>query len=674
MKKKSISDLYLNYFLKYSKKLEDLYLINNDEYSKEWIDKKVLLSKQALSLYKFGNELILNKFKNNLENVRLKSFYLDLIISKLKHSIFTETPKTELLDTYSILYKEDIAFTAQRLKTYNGNDKMFYIEFQRFIFKTFLMYDFIYYNNHGIFTRFKLDEKLFNSNRDIFSFNCSTFRDFGGDIIKKYLINTLKYYNINSNNPYKTLVELAKKDKIYTLEPFSYYLAYKIWKFSRMIRNTLEFLNQEEHKKHKDNFHIKIKDYMQKNLEVIDDFYNNKINNLKLFELFYEFDKPILEFLMKDILPEYKENFLENKFSEGKQKKYNDKSLQDIMSKTIDNEVYKKYKFHRLLEDKNISIDNITYLVDRLSDCIDNEKYNDYDIVAMLRSGILSAHMINVSKGLNKIIYMFSSYPYLSILPRTANSVNNKIVVIDESIKSGFSFRLFVMYKKKLLRLYNNQNFKYKLLTFSNFLSFNKDDKNYNLDYLVDIKIVDKKLCIDKDKIVINDVKSNIFDWYDFLDTIKDIDKDEFRKTAIVDNRLDITRILSISKCYFQIGKTFAKEIKNSQNSADDIILYSSTDEGIALCYVTAFVFKTLYNDKNIILGKEKAIENKQNGIYFIDMSIDTMHTIKRTFRIDFKDENFSYLNKALVVYKRKNIEIQDNKIYSIDFLGNENV
>ena len=161
MRMKPISCIYLNYFLKYSKNLEGLYLVESDEYSKEWINKKSFLAKQALTLYKYGNELIINKFYDNEEDSRYYFFLLDMIFSKLKRSIFTETPKTEIFDVYTFLYKEDLAFTGERLKEYDRNDKLFDIEFQRFIFKSFLMFDFIYYKDDGIFTRYELNRELF---------------------------------------------------------------------------------------------------------------------------------------------------------------------------------------------------------------------------------------------------------------------------------------------------------------------------------------------------------------------------------------------------------------------------------------------------------------------------------------------------------------------------------
>jgi len=670
MQTKEISDLYLNYFIKYSNKLEDLYLVKRDEFSKEWIEKKVLLAKQALSFYKFGNELILNKFKDENES-RFYFFYLDLIMSKLKHSIFTEIPKTENIDIYIILYKDDLAFTGERLKEYDikKDRKIFDIEFQRFVFKSFLMMDFIYYDDYGIFTRFSLNKKLFIYNKSVFNFQGNSLRGFGSEIIRNFLSNTLKFYQIEHDNPYKEIVALSKKEKIYEIEPFGYYLAFKIWKFAKIIKSTLEFNNNNERKMHKKQFNRIIKEYINNSLFNIEKFYNKKIDNLTLFYKFYELDSQILNLLLKDILHKYEKINFQIPSLELDQytKQYiKSKSIEEILCKTINNDVYEKYKLYRLLESKDITVDDITYLYENL---VDNIDFKDYDIMAMLKGGVLLSHIINISKNLNKIIYIFSSYPYISVLPRTLLSEKSNSIIIDESIKSGFSFRLFAMYKKRVLNNYlNNNNFDYKLFSLVDFVDFGKKEKEYKLSKIANIEVIDKKLHI---KIVKQNFNTTIFNWNSFFNNLNEINKEEFRKFAIINNRFDITRLLSISKYYFQIAKYFAVQLKSEKS--EKIALYHTSDEGAILAQGIAFVYKTLYNDKKIILSKDKIL--KENKVFFVDMSIDTVHTIKRSFKIDFQDNNFEHLQKAFVIYasKKAQEELKD-KIYFIDSLRIDNV
>jgi hypothetical protein len=136
LKPKAITNLYLDRFLKYTKQFDDLYMVKKDEFSKEWIEKKIFIAKSLLSLYRFANDLILDKFYNSKE-ARFYAFYLDLIMSKMKHSIFTEIPKSEIIDVHTLMFREDIIYTAERLLEYDSKDELFNIEYQRFIFKIY---------------------------------------------------------------------------------------------------------------------------------------------------------------------------------------------------------------------------------------------------------------------------------------------------------------------------------------------------------------------------------------------------------------------------------------------------------------------------------------------------------------------------------------------------------
>jgi len=52
LKPKAITNLYLDRFLKYTKQFDNLYMVKKDEFSKEWIEKKIFIAKSLLSLYR----------------------------------------------------------------------------------------------------------------------------------------------------------------------------------------------------------------------------------------------------------------------------------------------------------------------------------------------------------------------------------------------------------------------------------------------------------------------------------------------------------------------------------------------------------------------------------------------------------------------------------------------
>jgi len=672
--KKQTLDVFLYRFLLFSDKLENLYLVNRNEFSKEWIEKKISLAKQSLSIYKFGNDLVLNK-----ENNRLYFFYLDLIMSKLKHSIFTETPKSEKLDIFPFIFKEDIYYTAKRLYEIK-NYKDFDIDFQRLVFKLFLMYDFIFYKENGVFTRFKLNKTLFYKVKNVFKFKNNGFRMFGSNLIKNYLNDTLNFYGKRTTNPYKEFVEAAQNKQVFPIEPLSYYLAYKIWKFSKMIRSTLEFKDLKERENYKIEFYKKIHDYISYSLDNIQQFYGKKINNLQYFSNMAKIDFKILDDIMKDILKDYQqEDYNYEKYYKNENFYFNEEKefdIGDILKFTINNKSYEKYKFYRVLENNKVTVEDITALCEAL---ISNEKtLKDYDLIAMARGGILPAHIINVIKKLNKVVYIFSSYPYISILPRTLFSKSHRVIVIDESIKSGFSFKLFAIYKKRLLSYktssFDEIKFNYKLFSFVDFIDFNSDKSMYNLKKIADIKV--EKEENDKEILKIQNTKTiklfKLFDWKKYFNYLEQIiEPKKLKEIVKINNRLDVTRLLSLSDYYFYIGSQFAKYVFKNKKS-NNIILFSTTDEGRGLCFATAFALKSLYPDEelNIVLDPSVAIKNKKEGIFFIDMTIDSMFTINRSFELDFDDKEKLYLNKALVIFASKKAK-QDlgNKIISLDNL-----
>jgi hypothetical protein len=159
-------------FLKYSKQLTALYQVKRNDYDKNWIDVKTSIINFILFLYKFSDSLFEDeKFNSETENIRFYAFYFDLILSKLRYSLFTETPKKSYIDIYTYTAK-DIAFIREEILSYSKIDKDFEIDFQRFIFKIFLMYDFIFYGDSGVFARFELNENLYKEiENDRLSFN-----------------------------------------------------------------------------------------------------------------------------------------------------------------------------------------------------------------------------------------------------------------------------------------------------------------------------------------------------------------------------------------------------------------------------------------------------------------------------------------------------------------------
>jgi len=672
---KQINNLYLKEFLGHSEELTTLYHVDRNEFDKNWIKVKSSIANSILSLYEFTNFLFKNdKFEK--QDIRYYTSYIDLILSKIRHSLFTETPKKSLVDIHTYTSNE-IAYLGEELLNYSEINSDFDIDFHRFIFKTFLMYDFIFYDKNGVFTRFDLNKDLYNrikkNTLQFKSADDNSFRDFGKDIIKNILLETL---STETKNVYKTYVNKCEEKSI-LIEPLSYYLGYKIWKMAKIIQSTLEFYDDAEMINDKKEFDELFNKYLESSIKAIDDFYQGNTTNRDLFSTLGKLDRTILENkLLTSILPPYvsKNIKIDKVVSIEEYRKSYDikkvKPVKEIVQNMLSDSEHDRFKFYRVLANKTILIDDLAYLIEHMSHQI--HKNDNMEIIGMLRSGVLLAHCVNITKNLNKPIYMFSSFPYISILSRTALSKNSNILLIDESIKSGFSAMLASLYKQRTMYLNGSSLHDYRISinTIVDFVDFPKENVEMSHTSLVSIKSSNIEIDVSEDipKYKID----KIFNWEKYFTDLKEpkIDFDDIIINVGGINRIDITRILMNSHLLFSIAKSFAEKL--SEINEEKLILYASTDEGKILVDCTVLAYKALYKGKSkeFVLKIKNAKEAIKNGtkLIFIDMSIDTMHTLTRSLKIDFNiTEKDMFL--AMTILSSKNVLYKTNTLHYIDLL-----
>ena len=675
MKLKQIDNIYLLDFLTYSRKLVDLYSVPRNSLSTEWIDLKVSISNSIISLYKYSNDLYTNElFKNNKNSIRFYSFYFDLILSKLRHSLFTETPKDSFADLYPSSAKE-IASIAQELFNSQEIDDTFDTNFQRLVFKIFIMYDFIFYKDEGCFTSFELNKDLFMKIKDsaLLPVKGSDSKDFGQNVIMNILSDTLD--DRTSENIYNMYIDKTKESPI-KIEPFSYFLGFKIWKISKIIHATLEFKNIKDLDANNKEFKNKFKIYLEEQKQIVNDFYSNKITNIELFQNITKLDKLLLnDSLFKKSLCQYRDDSIEyrNRYNiQGIETSSKDNILEKLLQKMISNskEDHDRFKFYRVLEDKDTTIKDLAYLIELMGQNIN--KSEDLEIVGMLRSGMLLAHCINISQGLYKPVIMFSSFPYISFLPRINRNSTN-IVFVDESIKSGFSTELANLYKQRTLNMQDVNIFNYtsKVISIVNFKDFKKEQTISTNNSIANLNIKNNQVVLDKESIVEDEI-SMIFDWKKYFDTLQEDDIQNIDVQVDVVPRLDVTKLLANSNSLFYVAKLFADEL----SSIDDekIILYSSTDEGKLLVDSTIFAYKVLYpeNKKTFYLNKQKAKDRyvaKKIKLIIVDMTIDSMATIARTLRFDF-GLDLDKADKYFTIFASEESKVKlKDKLFSIKSL-----
>lgn len=676
---KEIENSDLKNFIKYSEHLTSLYHIKRDDYDENWIDVKTTIANSILSLYKFSDSLFKSE-KFNSSHIRFYTFYFDLILSKLRHSLFTETPKKSYIDIHTYTAK-DIAFIGEEILGYEFINDNFEIDFQRFIFKIFLMYDFIFYGDSGVFTRFELNSSLYNTiEKDVLTFDSKdSLRQYGKDIITNILDTTMKYYDIENSDDigvYESFVSKSKKS-IVLIEPLSYYLGFKIWKFAKIIQSTYEFQNLKDMQNEKDRFKKVFEIYLNKSKNIISQFYNKEITNRELFLQLGSIDKEIIsKHLFNSILPTYtsKEFVLDDMVKIDLVPNTLKKTdIENTIKQMIDNDQYDRFKFYRVLEDCSVSIEKFSYLISLLSKFL--PKDDNYEIVGMLRSGVLLAHCLNVSNYQNKPIYMFSSFSYISLLPRTNISKNSNILFIDESIKSAFSTVLANIYKQRNLWTNKNSIYNYSssVATIVNFEDFKKENIDISFKSILNLKAINGDIVLEN-----NDQEykiESIFDWKSYFLDLEEpkIDFDDITIEINGIKRIDIARILIDSHKLFKIAKVFATKIKNTIED-DELILYASTDEGKLLVDATILAYKSLFseNPKTFILNKKIAnqkFNDESTKLLFVDMTIDTMHTIERTLEFDF-DTTLDKVELSLTILASKKAQdTLSTKLCKIDDL-----
>ena len=136
---KEIPNKYLKYYKEYTKKLDDLYYAKRDIFDEKWIDIKNAIAGSIASLYMYSLDLFKRKFikETQTQDFRFYGFYFDLILSKAKHSFFTETPKESIIDITGA-FNDKIVHRGLKLFQLDLFTKEFDIAFQKFIFAQFL--------------------------------------------------------------------------------------------------------------------------------------------------------------------------------------------------------------------------------------------------------------------------------------------------------------------------------------------------------------------------------------------------------------------------------------------------------------------------------------------------------------------------------------------------------
>ena len=702
---KELENNYLTY-ANYLNENRETRVFQRNILSPQWRTLTDYIFTSIVAVSDFIDEFRKTRFKEKPEQFTIYAFYGDLLLSKIKHSFATEIPRMPFYLPTILLY-EKVPALGEKLLIYETNPERIPVLFLKFYMRLFLTYDFVFYKNEGVFTRFKLSKEFFEHIKGIVFLN--DLHPSGSNFLKNYLKNliiryikaSLKFWidnfqEIEDKEVYKKFIETYKegKHKVF-FEPFTYFLAFKMWKYGKLLQTTFEFCKVDEREAFYTEFTQKLEEYKKEQLEAMEQFYTNKITNEDLLKKIFETDKDFLEnHIFTEVLAPYNVvnesqfNSLCNKIekiytpSSGNEKLSQDgKKIENLEFRLknifenylINNEEYDKFKWERILL-KGDALE-ITLMLTLFKKLLFGEKIQ---YIGILRAGGLLAHCLNVMTHQNELckypVVLFSSFPYLSFLPRDINVLKAKdlqkvpLIIVDESIKSSFTFAMLMSYICRNFDKFKIQREITGLLCLTDIEGFERygiSQFQGKIFSLAELSIEDAKLKLKKLNVPSSIFEQELFDWKAFIERLPEDPSGLFEeikaylKSKIKNKeRLNVIHVLSNSVLLFSAAKGLAKKLKNEASC--HLAFYYTTDEGKILTDAIMFVMKFLYENINftVITEKEEWDNFKANHsdatLVFTDMTVDTMHTFWRSLKMDFE------------INELKNIEQLNIKIATI--------
>ncbi|MCT7612956.1 hypothetical protein N5U20_06975 [Aliarcobacter butzleri] len=265
------------------------------------------------------------------------------------------------------------------------------------------------------------------------------------------------------------------------------------------------------------------------------------------------------------------------------------------------------------------------------------------------------AHILNICSGLKDNVYLFTTFPYVAIHPRSFDirKESKNFIIVDENYKTGFT--------SLIAKEYITRRKEHKLDIFS--LVVNSDYKQIESNNIRAVGSIRNK------KLDIFDTVGSVFamDIEKFCLYIKEnyekYTEENFVKDFITiksDNIMeyDITRVLSSSVVLFSIAYKFLSSLDKTKN---EVFFQSPTDSSRLIAEAIAFLSKILNYEYKFYFKCKADLENLQK--IFIDLSIDSGFTMEYSTKRDLGN-SISY-DKIFVIGKLSD----DNNIDKVEYL-----
>ena len=627
---------------------KSLYIVNDDN---EQLNLLETLGEIVGALNRFNSELIVHHpvISNDKKLTDYSKFYNNLVMSKMKYFFFRENPKTSLSDIDSNLVEQiyDIAKKIFVLKDKNEIK----IELANYYFRIFLLFDFLFYeenesNLEGCFTSFKTDKSNFDKIKKVLLKELDTvkssknieydFRGFSENVIPLVLKTYMKLKNqIKPNEVYKAYIERFKEDKKIVLEPFSYMIAYEIWKHGKMLHRMPDMI---------DPIKEKIESYigqLEIYFEAIEKSYETYfIDFEKIFDAQYKFVEKINEYTV----------FEEADMIEFDNQKFAGKL--ELKKESVEPK-RKKTDLHikeMLGGEKQLDVKEINYLLIKLFEKAKNVNIqNDTVLFGMYSSGAFLAHMYNLFYGANLSIVLFQTFPTIAFHPTNQRNMipsYRNSIIFDDSIRTGFTFSLL---QNAYFRMAKKELENYLFIVFAKKTELAHSYQNMNLSSVFDSY----------------EPEINLFRYSSQEEQIEKLIDPDIKNTiqSIIgkidgNNKIDYTLLLSNSKIAISIAYAMVKKIIEESIDKNVELIYTCATSK-TLCFLVAYLLKA--KSKQVFIASRDDKEKKENFKVVVDL------TIKTNCTIDQKLSLYSYTKDDLglicVIY---NYGTKSDKIFEV--------
>lgn len=432
------------------------------------------------------------------------------------------------------------------------------------------------------------------------------------------------------------------------VEPITYQLYDILWKIHGMIDITDKSVNHNEYREKRRLIKKNVRAFVLNYLKMGEKMYNKKklsfsdlyLMGSALFDenmMIDEESNGVSGGLNKLIFKEHSILDVEERMNrlrgvEGIVKKEvyvgldkNGDDIYDIESKEEDD-----FKLDNLIQ--RISTKNLLDLLYGFAVMVQDRKQLLGDgqyIVGFYKAGIFLAHIINLTKeiGERSGVWLFNTKPYVATHPiHTDDNIDGiyKIVLIDDSIKTGFTYSLYDSYLKRnavsdglgrmSVKLFALFDYKYyerlRVITNNDYYGLLGLRRDYGV-----IKVRDDKEMSDNYQY---GFKYKFKDVNEILNAIKD-------KEGAVDLSFFLTDTDALLSICFSFINEIADRLKKKQRKK--IVLYSPTPNGEVILLMCAFLLKTVYNETFEVAGVSYN-KSEEDYLVALDLSLVTGFSI----------------------------------------------